>query len=99
MLQVAVGGDSSRLYRYLVVDDSMLSRCNCCRSVVAVVTENGELWTFGDSKSCMLGKKGLTGKQPLPVHVDLKNSDDRVLSVACGLGQHMAAFVNMPNES
>jgi len=80
VLQVAIGGDSSR-------------------SAVAVVTENGELWTFGDSKSCILGKKGLSGKQPLPLHVELKNSDDRVLSVASGLGQHMAAFVHMPNES
>jgi hypothetical protein len=60
--------------------------------VVAVVTESGELWTYGDSKSHMLGKAKASGKQTEFVKIDPLNSD--VDSIACGFGHHMAAFVN-----
>eukprot|EP01036_Dinobryon_divergens_P025455 gene25456-34005_t len=77
--QVAIGGESNRQALPILV--------------VAVVTESGELWTYGDSKSHMLGKAKATGKQTEFVKLDILNSD--VDSIACGFGQHMAAFVNV----
>lgn len=57
------------------------------------MTESGELWTNGDSKSHMLGKPKATGKQIEFAKVDILNSD--VDSLVCGFGHHMAAFVNV----
>ena len=57
------------------------------------MTESGELWTYGDSKSHMLGKAKATGKQTEFVKLEILNSD--VDSIVCGFGQHMAAFVNV----
>ena len=61
--------------------------------MAVAVTESGELWTHGDSKSHMLGKANASGKQTTFVKVDPLNSD--VDSIVCGFGQHMAAFVNV----
>ena len=69
-------------------------------SVIAVLTEDGGLWTFGDGSSHMLGsgqRSGFLGKQPLPAMVESLKSRS-VLQLFTGLGQHMAVLVEHNNE-
>jgi alpha-tubulin suppressor-like RCC1 family protein len=67
------------------------------RSGFAVITEDGALWTIGDSKSHILGVKGLSGKVAVPVPV--QSLGNKVQDVACGYGQHMLAFVKMEDSN
>eukprot|EP01041_Mallomonas_annulata_P010425 gene10425-21748_t len=67
------------------------------RSATAVITEDDTLWTFGDAKSYLLGRKGVSGnflfrEMPTPVRVPSLEGM-KVLDVFAGLGQHMAAIV------
>jgi alpha-tubulin suppressor-like RCC1 family protein len=64
------------------------------RSVTAVITEDGGLWTFGDSSSKMLGLPKASGKQPTPQRVPAFIGPF-VLDVFCGSGQHIAALVEL----
>ena len=61
---------------------------------VSVVTEDGLLWTIGDSASHMLGRKNVEGwgKNPTPEVVPALE-DKKVMSIHMGFGQHMAAIV------
>lgn len=63
------------------------------KSVTAAVTEDGSLWTFGDSNSYVLGRKSsVTGKNPEPTRISIfKNK--KVLDIHCGPGQHMFATI------
>lgn len=85
---------------------------NQSSSCTAAITEDGGLWTMGDASSRILGWKGASGKQSSPVrvggvsaaggqrkegaNVSIGLQDKRVLSVAAGLGLHMAAIVEVP---
>lgn len=81
---------------------------NQSNSCTAIVTEDGGLWTMGDASSKILGRKGAKGKQASPVRVggpgaagagastSIGLQDKRVLSIASGLGMHMAAIVEVP---
>lgn len=65
------------------------------KGVIAVLTEDDSLWTFGDSRSSMIGRR-LTlmqkGKITVPEQIPtFKNS--QVLDIYTGLGQHMMAKV------
>ena len=57
------------------------------KSVTAVITEDGSLWTFGDSSSYILGRKAsVTGKNPEPTRISIfKNK--KVADVFCGTGK------------
>lgn len=68
------------------------------RGVVAVVTEDDGLWTFGDGASKMLGFPKASGKHPNPRRVP-GFVGRRILDVFCGPGQHMAALVASNNYS
>mmetsp|Transcript_866 Transcript_866/g.1481 ORF Transcript_866/g.1481 Transcript_866/m.1481 type:complete len:423 (-) Transcript_866:257-1525(-) len=63
------------------------------KSIFAILTEDGSLWTMGDSSSKLMGIPGLSGKQPVPLRVAALG--DRVEDVACGYGHHMLAFAKM----
>ena len=63
------------------------------RSAFAVITEDNSLWMIGDASSKMLGSAGLSGKYPVPRLVP--TLVNKVADVACGYGQHMAAFVKV----
>lgn len=67
------------------------------RSVVAAITEDGGLWTFGDSGSKMLGRAGLKGKHVVPERVPAFQGR-KVLDVFAGFGQHIFAKVLVENE-
>ena len=62
------------------------------KSVTTAVTEDGALWTFGDSNSNILGRKAsVTGKNPEPTRVpSLKNK--KVVDVICGPGIERILF-------
>lgn len=64
------------------------------RSVIAVVTEDNGLWTFGDGSSGMLGQVDLKGKHTLPQRVPYFKGK-KVLDVFTGLGQHVFARVEV----
>mmetsp|Transcript_28737 Transcript_28737/g.27525 ORF Transcript_28737/g.27525 Transcript_28737/m.27525 type:complete len:411 (+) Transcript_28737:113-1345(+) len=66
-------------------------------SVIAILTEDGGLWTFGDYNSRMLGNPALKaglGKQVVPVRVPAFIGK-KVLDVYCGSGQHMIVKVEV----
>jgi alpha-tubulin suppressor-like RCC1 family protein len=66
-------------------------------SVIAILTEDGGLWTFGDFQSRMLGNPALKaglGKQVVPVRVPAFIGK-KVLDVYCGSGQHMIVKVEV----
>lgn len=66
-------------------------------SIIAVITEDHALWTFGDKSSTMMGRAasgGMNSKEPLPVLVEAMKGK-RVLDISCGFGQHMFAFVEV----
>lgn len=68
------------------------------RSCTAVLTEDGGLWTFGDARSRLLGRGGVSNavvfrELPTPEVVPMFKSR-KVYSVAAGLGQHMCAIVS-----
>lgn len=68
-------------------------------SVIAIITEDGGLWTFGDFQSRMLGNPALKsdaglGKQVSPVRVPAFIGK-RVLDVYCGSGQHIIVKVEV----
>lgn len=67
------------------------------RSVIAAITDDGALWTLGDSSSKLLGLKGVSGKQPLPLQV--ATLDNKVHDISLGFGQHMVAFVEITEDS
>jgi len=69
------------------------------RGVVAVVTEDDGLWTFGDGASKMLGlpKASTSSKHPNPCRVP-SFVGRRTLDIFCGPGQHMAAIVATGNS-
>lgn len=60
-------------------------------SVIAIITEDGGLWTMGDRGSKMLGAVSAKS-QATPVRV-AAFKDKKVLDVSCGSGRHMFAFV------
>lgn len=62
------------------------------KSVTTAVTEDGSLWTFGDSNSKILGRKAsMTGKNPEPTRVSsLKNK--KVVDVICGPGIRLIIY-------
>ena len=62
------------------------------KAVIAVITEDDGLWTFGDGSSKMLGIPNASGKHPNPARVPLFVGK-RTIDVFCGPGQHMAAIV------
>ena len=62
------------------------------QSVVAVITEDNGLWTFGDASSKMLGRAGLRGKHVIPERVTALKGK-KVLDVYAGFGQHIFAKV------
>lgn len=57
------------------------------KSVTAAVTEDGSLWTFGDSSSYILGRKSsVTGKNPEPTRIPaFKNK--KATDIFCGTGK------------
>lgn len=65
------------------------------QSVIAVITEDNAIWTFGDGSSYMLGNaqgSSIMGKQPLPARV--KSLIGRKIVGTCtGFGNHIFAFV------
>ena len=69
-------------------------------SCTAFITEDGSLWTMGDGNSRILGWKGAKRTQTTPVRIGQTTSgwgaDKRVVSLAAGLGSHMAAIVEVP---
>ncbi len=64
------------------------------RSVIAVLTEDYGLWTFGDTGSKMLGRPGLKGKHVIPERVSAMKGK-KVLDVFAGFGQHIYAKVEV----
>ena len=63
------------------------------KSVVAIITEDNSLWTFGDGGSKLLGIKDLPNwKHPAPLKVTAFQ-DKKVLDIYCGVGQHIFAKV------
>lgn len=68
------------------------------KSVIAVITEDGGLWTFGEGGSKLMGSKGKTEwKYTDPMRVPTFIGK-RVLDVYCGPGQHAVARVVVDNE-
>jgi alpha-tubulin suppressor-like RCC1 family protein len=67
------------------------------KSVIAIITEDGGLWTYGDGGSKMLGMKGATGRHPYPVRMPYFK-DKKVIDIYCGPGQHIVAKVLADNE-
>eukprot|EP01034_Spumella_vulgaris_P025371 gene25371-31823_t len=83
-----------------VVDRSLLDNLRVVKvacggdsghSVIAVITEDGGLWTMGDKGSKMLGHSGAKS-QAIPVRVAAFQGK-KVLDVKCGPGRHIFAFV------
>ena len=63
------------------------------KSVIAIITEDNSLWTFGDGGSKLLGIKDLPNwKHPSPLKVTAFQNK-KVLDVYCGVGQHIFAKV------
>lgn len=63
------------------------------KAVVAVITEDNSLWTFGDGGSKLLGIKDIPKwKHPDPIKV-LAFKDKKILDIYCGVGQHIIAKV------
>ncbi len=60
-------------------------------SVIAIITEDGGLWTMGDKGSKMLGIQDAKN-HPIPKRVEVLKGK-RVVDVKCGPGRHMFAFV------
>lgn len=67
------------------------------KSVIAVITEDDGLWTFGDGSSKMMGYKGADWKCPTPKRVP-SFIGKRVLDIYCGPGQHIIAKVVVDND-
>lgn len=67
------------------------------KSVIAIITEDGGLWCYGDASSRMLGSKVSSGRHPEPVRVPFFK-DKKVLDIYCGPGQHIVAKVLVENE-
>jgi alpha-tubulin suppressor-like RCC1 family protein len=63
------------------------------RSVIAVITEDYGLWTFGDTSSKMLARPG-SGKQVDPERVPAFKGK-KVLDIFTGFGQHIFAKVQI----
>lgn len=66
---------------------------------ISVITEDGSLWTLGDSASEMLGRKNVEGwgKNPTPEMVPVLKGK-QVLNVYMGFGQHALAIVVEPES-
>jgi alpha-tubulin suppressor-like RCC1 family protein len=92
-----VGDDKSfggkKITKIAIGGDSGLTQ----KSVVAAITEDSALWTFGDVGSHMLGNPmsnlaAVQGQQVEPVKV-LTFANSKVVDVYCSHGLHMAAKV------
>lgn len=64
------------------------------KAAIGVITDDGSLWTFGDSSSKLLGRSGLSGKQVTPAKVTALDGK-RVCEITMGLAQHALAIVEI----
>ena len=59
---------------------------------IAIIMEDGSLWTMGDGESHMLGRREVASKNPTFERVEAFDGK-RVLDVQMGLGNHILAIV------
>ena len=75
------------------------------KAVIAAITEDGSLWTFGDTESSMLGVQLSTSSavmnqsQSTPTKIDIKTNRNasvkKVVDVFCGPGFHMGIIAEV----
>ena len=59
---------------------------------IAIIMEDGSLWTMGDGESHMLGRRNFATKNPTFERVEVFDGR-KVLDVQMGLGNHIMAIV------
>ena len=80
----------------LLTDDVRVVKVVCGgrerQHCIAIIMEDGSLWTMGDGESHMLGRREVATKNPTFERVEAFDGK-RVIDVQMGLGNHILAIV------